>query len=77
MNTLGGARAGLPFYAVLDANGKKQSDSLKMPGNQNIGYPGALEEITAFVSILKDTAPGMTEAQRKQVADHLTQNAPR
>lgn len=77
LTTLGGAKAGLPFYAVLDTKGKKQSDSLQMPGDQNIGYPGAPEEITAFISILKKTAPRMTEAERKLIADHLTKNAPK
>jgi len=77
LTDLGGAKAGLPFYAVLDPTGKKQSDSLQMPGSQNIGYPAAPEEITAFLNILKTTAPRMTEAERKQIADHLTRNAPK
>ena len=43
--SLGGKEAGLPFYAVLDANGKKLADANAMPGGKNIGYPGTPAEI--------------------------------
>jgi thiol:disulfide interchange protein len=68
---LGGEKSGLPFYAVLDAAGKKLADSNVMPGNNNIGFPGSPEEIAAFEKILKQTAPRMTAEQRAVVTKHL------
>lgn len=71
MKTLGGEKSGLPFYAVLDRSGKKLADSNVMPGNANIGYPAQPEEVAAFESILKKTAPGMTAEQRAAVTRQL------
>jgi thiol:disulfide interchange protein len=73
---LGGENSGLPFYAILNPAGKKLTDANRMPSNGNIGYPAAPEEITAFVKILKETAPKMTEAERTAVLEHLKKNAP-
>ena len=71
MKELGGEKSGLPFYAVLDASGKKLADSNVMPGNSNIGFPGSPEEIAAFDGILKQTAPRMTDRERALVTKHL------
>ncbi len=76
MKTLGGEKSGLPFYAILDAKGKKLADSNVMPKNQNIGYPGSSEEIEAFGKILEKTAPKWKEADRLKLIDYLKQNAP-
>ena len=76
MKTLGGEKSGLPFYAVLDAKGKKLADSNAMPGSQNIGYPGSPEEIEAFGKILQKTAPKWKEADRRKLLVYLKQNAP-
>ena len=81
MSDMGGAKSGLPFYAFLDAKGKRLADSNVMPGTNgaltNIGYPGSREEIAAFDALLKQTAPKMKADARKNLADYLTQNAPR
>ncbi len=71
MKNLGGEKSGLPFYVILDPQGKKLADSNVMPGNSNIGFPGSPEEIAAFEKILKDTAPHMTDQQRATVSKHL------
>ena len=71
MKELGGEKSGLPFYAVLDQSGRKLADSNVMPGNSNIGFPGSTEEIAAFDTILKQTAPRMTAEQRATVTKHL------
>lgn len=76
MSDLGGEKSGLPFYAFLDAKGKKLADSNVMPKNMNIGYPGAPEEITAFEKLLKDTAPRLSEKQRGTLIEYLRKNAP-
>ncbi len=74
---LGGARAGLPFYAVLDADGKKLGDANGLPGGKNIGYPATPEEIAAFEALLKKTAPRMAEGDRGKLIEHLRKTAPR
>ena len=76
MTDLGGEHSGLPFYAFIDAKGKKIADSNVMPKDQNIGYPGSAEEIKAFEKLLKTTAPRMTEAQRTTVVTFLQKIAP-
>ncbi len=53
MAKLGGEKSGLPFYAFLDATGKKLGDSNVMLKNMNIDYPGSAEEIEVFGKILK------------------------
>jgi thioredoxin-related protein len=76
MAQYGGAKSGLPFYVFLDAHGKKLTDSNVMPKNQNIGYPGSTEEISAFEKLLKETAPRMTDKQLGQIVAYLQKNAP-
>jgi thiol:disulfide interchange protein len=77
MKTLGGEKSGLPFYAILDAKGKKLVDSNVMPMNQNIGYPGSAEEIAAFAKLLEQTAPKWKEEERQKLIDYLKENAPK
>ena len=77
MKTLGGAKSGLPFYAILDAKGKKLADSNVMPKDQNIGYPGSPEEIEAFGKIIEKTAPKWKEADHQKLVDYLKENAPK
>ncbi len=76
MGTYGGATSGLPFYAFLTSDGKKMADSNVMPKDQNIGYPGSPDEIAAFETLLKQTAPRMTDEQRGQIVAYLHKNAP-
>lgn len=72
LKDLGGAESGLPFYAWLDAKGRKIADSNVMPGKvKNIGYPGAPEEIEAFEALLKKTAPRMKSSDRDRLIAHL------
>ncbi len=60
LEKLGGANAGIPFFAILSADGKTLGDSLIMPGKQNVGYPGQKDEIAAFVRLLRKAAPKMS-----------------
>lgn len=64
-----GDKQGIPFWLVLDQNGKLLADSQIRPEGasletvgQNIGCPGQKEEIAAFKKILKNTSK-LTEAQ--------------
>jgi thioredoxin-related protein len=58
-----GEKAGLPFWLVLDKNGKllgdsfirKEGQSLDTPG-ENIGCPAEENEIAAFIQVLKQTS---------------------
>ena len=58
-----GEKAGLPFWLVLDKNGKllgdsfirKEGQSLDAPG-ENIGCPAEENEIAAFILVLKQTS---------------------
>ena len=76
MTDLGGEKSGLPFYAFIDAKGKKVADSNVMPKDQNIGYPGSQEEIVAFEKLLKKTAPLMSVGQRATIVAYFQKNAP-
>ena len=77
LEELGGAKSGLPFYAFLDAKGKKLADANALPGGKNIGYPATPEEIAAFEKLMKETAPRMTEADRTKLVDYLKKAAPK
>ena len=71
----GGAEAGLPFYVFLDADGKKVGDSNAMPDGGNIGYPVTAVEIERFMSLLDETAPRLTSADRSTVRAYLERSA--
>ena len=78
MKQLGGEKSGLPYYAWVDADGKKQADSNVMPTqNPNIGYPGEPAEIEAFMALIRKTAPNWSEADQKTLHDYLVANAPK
>jgi thioredoxin-related protein len=72
----GGTGSGLPFMVFLNKKGKMIVNSNVMRNNQNIGYPGSKEEITAFIKLLEQTAPHMTEKQCKVITKYLEKNAP-
>lgn len=78
MAKLGGEKSGLPFYAFLDATGKKLADSNVMPTqNPNIGYPGSAEEIEAFGKLLKASAKNLNDEKFAMIIDYLKKNAPK
>ncbi|MBK8267452.1 MAG: thioredoxin family protein [Planctomycetes bacterium] len=58
----GGDSAGLPFFVVLDADGKKVADSFAAPG-QNVGFPAAPEEIAHFIKLVRRCAPKLSDAE--------------
>ena len=77
MKELGGANSGLPFYVFLDAKGKKLADSNGMPKSMNIGYPGAPDEISAFMELIRKTAPRWSETDRQKLEAYFVTNAPK
>lgn len=77
MKELGGEKSGLPFYAFLDDKGKKLADSNAMPGSKNIGYPGEPAEITAFMELIKKTAPHWSPGDQERLKAYFVANAPK
>ena len=71
LKELGGEKSGLPFYAFINADGKKIADSNVMPKNMNIGYPGEPEEIVAFEQILKKASPKMASDDVKKLISYF------
>lgn len=76
MASLKGERAGLPFYAFMDAKGKMIANAmqLKRDGTTalgNIGHPVSDDEVTQFMKILKKAAPKMSKAEAKILEDWL------
>ncbi len=77
MKELGGEKSGLPFYSFLDKEGKTLANSNVMEKDGNIGYPGILEEINAFMKIVKIGAPKMSDDQFNTILAYLKKNAPK
>ncbi|MCF6297251.1 MAG: thioredoxin family protein [Flavobacteriaceae bacterium] len=48
-------KAGLPFFLIFDAYGKKLADAFNTKG-QNLGCPTSAEEVIEFIKILKNTS---------------------
>src|SRR5829696_3194012 len=51
----GGADNGLPYWFVLDTDGKPLADSQYKPG-KNTGCPASKEEVDYFIQVLKKTS---------------------
>jgi thioredoxin-related protein len=77
MKKFGGEKSGLPFYVFLDSKGNKIADSNVMTENSNIGYPGAPEEIDAFIKIVKKSGKNLTKKNLEKIGKYLTDNAPK
>lgn len=77
MKDLGGEHSGLPFYAYLDAKGAKLADANVMPKGTNIGYPGSPEEISAFMALIKKTAPRWSQGDQDKLREYFVANAPK
>jgi len=75
-----GEKAGLPFWLVLDKNGKllgdsfirKEGQSLDTPG-ENIGCPAEENEITAFIQVLKKTST-LNDDELQVIAERFRKN---
>ena len=72
-----GDSAGLPFVVFLNGDGNMIANSNVMPQEQNIGYPGSPEEITAFIELLKRTAAHITNKQCTVIKQYLVLHAPK
>jgi hypothetical protein len=65
-------KQGIPWFVILDAEGKELADSNGPKGN--IGCPNTDEEIEVFIGILKAVAVNLTDPDRaalkKSLVDH-------
>lgn len=78
MKKVGGENQGIPYMAFFDGNGKMKLTSNRTADKANakdkggnIGYPAAPEEIAWFMKMLKESAPNVTESERKTIEDSL------
>jgi len=66
MASMGGANQGIPFFGVLDTDGKTIISSMAPQANkpaQNIGCPSEADERAYFRRMLKEGAPSITDSQ--------------
>jgi hypothetical protein len=69
-NVLGGATAGLPFFAVVSPTGQVLGDSMA-PKTGNTGYPAAPHEIDYFMGLFAKTSPNLKPDDRGKVEKYL------
>lgn len=51
----GGKDQGIPFWVIMDKDGKVLADSQREPG-KNVGCPATTEEVAHFINVLKKTS---------------------
>jgi hypothetical protein len=66
----GEARGGIPWYAVLDADGKVLATSNREEGS-NIGFPGSAEGKRHFQQMLEQTAIRLSQQEIQQLVAGL------
>jgi len=62
---------GIPWYVILDADGKVIADSFAKPGEANIGFPSTEDEIALFGAMLAKGARSMTADDREKLLASL------
>jgi thiol-disulfide isomerase/thioredoxin len=75
LERLGGKGSGLPFSAMVAADGKTIVDS-KRPANgkaSNIGFPANPDEVAWFMEMLRKAAPSMPRADLDVIETRLKQ----
>jgi hypothetical protein len=75
LQSLHGDKAGLPFLAVLDAQGKMIVNSNRLEDGKaqqsNIGHPVKPEEVDHFMAMMRKTAPRAKPEQLAALEAHL------
>jgi thiol-disulfide isomerase/thioredoxin len=79
LNSLGGAGGGIPFFATLDAKGKKLIDSNLMPTgqNKNLGCPATDEEVKLFGDYLDKSGKKLSASDKQFILGRFKANAPK
>lgn len=68
----GGGEQGIPYWLVLDSDGKLLADSQIRPG-VNTGCPAKKEEVEYFLTVLKKTS-GLTQKELAIIGKRFSQN---
>ncbi len=75
MAWMGGKNSGLPFFAMMTADGKQIASSIRpVEGEErgkNIGHPVTDEEVSHFMVMLQKGAPRMSQALMDAIRKHL------
>ena len=66
-----GAEGGIPWFAILDADGKKLATSNSLEGGENIGYPSEAGGQVHFAHMLNTTRQRMSEADVQSLIDAI------
>jgi hypothetical protein len=61
----------LPYFAFLDASGKKIGDSNAMPDGTSVGYPSTPDAAKAFDALLIKVAPRMSGDTRAKILNYI------
>lgn len=80
MKQMGGDNAGLPYYTVVDGDGKTVADSKVVAAGSNgkasnMGYPTEPNELSHFISMLKAGAPQITDEETAAMQTVLEKRA--
>ena len=62
-----GAEGGIPWMAILDADGEKLATSNHFESGQNIGFPSSAQGREHFTKMLLDTRQTMTDEQLNEM----------
>ena len=68
----GGDQHGIPYWFVLDKEGKILADSQYQPG-KNSGCPASKEEVAYFISVLKKTS-SLTDVALEKIRKRFREN---
>lgn len=67
LSKFNGEHARLPFWVIMDNNGKRLTDSFDAEGN-NLGCPATKSEVAALIEKLKVTTP-ISKKEQRAVSD--------
>jgi len=69
LKTYKGDQAGLPFWVILDKNGKRVTDSFSQ--GQNLGGPSEPWEVRVFIRKLRKVVPELTKEDKKAILEQF------
>jgi thiol:disulfide interchange protein len=66
-----GKPSGIPFFVIVEPDGKVVADSFIMPDGGNVGCPWSEEELTLFGQFLEKNVPAIGEAERASLIGEM------
>ena len=66
-----GAYGGIPWFAILDADGKKLATSNELKSQNNIGFPTEPGDLVHFEHMLKSTQQRLTDEEISELISSL------